>query len=161
MIYIEGSAVGRIGKGLPNRLYTRIHWRGAIARLLSIILTTRRSSWGMEESKYHFCLQEWQVGGCREIQVSHPYLSSSPRKVVKHTTLETIFKLMKDKKMTGNSKQGFMERKSYLPDLIAFNNEIAWWMRGAANTVYLDCRKAFGTLSPNLLKRQADEVWAR
>lgn len=52
-------------------------------------------------------------------------------KPVRQIILEIIAKHRKDKWVIGSSQHGFMKRKSYLTDLVAFCNEMTGcWMKG-------------------------------
>lgn len=65
--------------------------------------------------------------------------------------LETISKEMKAK-VIGSSQHGFSKGKSCLINLIAFYNEVSGAVEEwkAVDVVYLDCSKAFDTVSYSL-----------
>ncbi|KAK4825642.1 hypothetical protein QYF61_001427 [Mycteria americana] len=74
--------------------------------------------------------------------------------VIEHLILETISRDIKDRKMIRSSQHGFMKGKSWLTNLIAFNNEVTSLVEGggrAVGIVYLSSREAFDTVSSNIL----------
>lgn len=79
-----------------------------------------RSSWTLEESKYHSCLQHGQSGRSRTYGLV--ILISVPGKEIEQPILETLSKLMKDRKMSGSSQNGFTKGKSCLTNVTAFQN---------------------------------------
>ena len=60
-------------------------------------------------------------------------------------------KYMKDKKVIGSSKHGFMKAKSCSTNLISFYNEMTRSLNEgrAVDVVYLDFNKAFSAVSCN------------
>lgn len=67
--------------------------------------------------------------------------------------LETISQHTKDKKVTGSSQHGFTKRERCLTNLTAFHEEVTGSVieGRAADVVYPDFRKAFNTVSRNIL----------
>ena len=65
----------------------------------------------------------------------------------------TIFKGMKDKKMTGSRQHGFMKEKSCLINCLAFYDEMTCLVGEgrAVYVVYFDFSEVFDTVFPNIL----------
>lgn len=67
--------------------------------------------------------------------------------------LETISRHMKDKKVIGSSRHGFMKGKSCLINMRTFSDEMTGQVEeGRAADVYLDFSTHFGTVYHNNLK---------
>jgi len=67
--------------------------------------------------------------------------------------LEVIIKQVEEK-VIRSSQHGFTKGKSCLTNLKAFYDGMTGWVdeRRAVDVVYLDFSKAFGTVSPSILK---------
>jgi len=80
-------------------------------------------------------------------------LTSIPGKVTEHLILDTIIKHVEKKKVIRSSQHGFTKGKSCLTSLIAFYDGMTGWVdeERPVDVVYLDCSKAFDTVSHNIL----------
>lgn len=82
---------------------------------------TGKSSWRLEESKYHSYLQE------RKERTTD--WSALPGRAMKQIILKTVSKHMKDEKVNGSNQHGFMKGKNYWPiwqpPTLSW---LAWWV---------------------------------
>jgi len=79
--------------------------------------------------------------------------SSAPGKVMELFILDVLIKQVEEKKVIRSSQHGFTKRKACLTNLIAFYDGMTGWVDEgrAVVVVYLDFRKAFDTISHNIL----------
>jgi len=78
-------------------------------------------------------------------------LTSIPEEVIEQLILEVMIKQVEEKKIVRSSQHGFTTGKSCLTNLIAFYDGMTGWEGRAVDVVYLDFRKAFDTVSHNIL----------
>lgn len=80
-------------------------------------------------------------------------LNLIPGRVIETLILETISKLIQDRKVFGSGQHRFTERKSCLINLITFYDEMTdlVYKWGAEDFICLDFNTDFDTLCPNIL----------
>lgn len=127
------------------------------------IMVTRRDTWGLEKSKYHFCVYKGQDGGSGKLQGS---FTSTLRKVMKQISLENTCKYIKIRKVNGNSQHRLMKRRkatppTWIPSMIRW---LSWWMWGEQGILlimtlarlFISCNILIDKLTKHWLSREWD-----
>lgn len=110
-------------------------------------------SWGLQESKCWYYLQEGQEGveklQASEIHLTLGEVTSLPGKQTVQTALETISKYLNGKKMAGSRQHRLMKDKLYLISTTAFTIWwVTWWVNGEQRMLFILTLARFSVLPP-------------
>ncbi|GAB0207485.1 mitochondrial enolase superfamily member 1 [Grus japonensis] len=141
----------------PDGMHPRVlrELADVIARPLSIIFERSwRTGEVPEDWRKTNVIPVFKKGKKEDLENYRPVsLTSIPGKVMEQLILGVFNKHVEEKVVIRSGQHGFTKGKSCLTNLIAFYDNMTGWVdeRRAVDVVYLDCSKAFDTVSRKIL----------